>query len=120
MQYGFRYSRSTDDLLSYLTERISRVVSRVLDRQDERRSVALDIVKSFDKVWHQDLLHKLLSYGITGPLHLLLASFLKDRQMSVVLDGQKFSTSTSTPVSGRAQFWAHTFPYLPGYIKSFR
>ena len=88
MQCGFRHSRSTGDLLSYITEHISRV----LDRQGESRSVALDISKAFDKVWHLGLLHKLRSYGITGPLHQLLASFLKDRQMSVVLDGQKSST----------------------------
>ena len=77
MQYGFRHSRSTGDLLSYVTEHISRV----LDSQGESRSVALDISKAFDKVWHEGLLHKLRSYGITGPLHQLLASFLKDRQI---------------------------------------
>ena len=79
MQYGFRHSRSTGDLLSYVTEHISRV----LDKQGETRSVALDISKAFDKVWHQGLLTKLSSYDITGPLHKLLVSFLKDRQMSV-------------------------------------
>ena len=88
MQYGFRHSRSTGDLLSYVTEHISRV----LDRQGVTRSVALDISKAFDKVWHQGLLTKLRSYGITGQLHQLLASFLRDRQMSVVLDGQRSST----------------------------
>ena len=88
MQYGFRHSRSTGDLLSYVTEH----VSRVLDKQGETRSVALDISKAFDKVWHQGLLSKLRAYGITGPLHNLLASFLQDRQISVVLDGQRSST----------------------------
>lgn len=87
MQYGFRHSRSTGDLLSYVTEHISRV----LDKQGETRSVALDISKAFDKVWHQGLLTKLRCYGITGQLHKLLASFLQDRQMSVVLDGQRSS-----------------------------
>ena len=87
LQYGFRHSRSTGDLLSYVTEHISRV----LDKQGETRCVALDISKAFDKVWHEGLLTKLRSYGITGPLHSLLASFLKDRQISVVLDGQKSS-----------------------------
>ena len=63
----------------------------VVDRQGESRSVAVDISKALGKSWHQGL-HKLLSHGITGPLHQLLASFLKGRQMSVVLDGQKSST----------------------------
>ena len=88
MQYGFRHSRSTGDLLSYVTDHISRV----LDRQGETRSVALDISKAFDKVWHQGLLTKLRSYGVSGQLHKLVASFLEDRQMSVVLDGQRSST----------------------------
>ena len=83
--YDFRHSLSSPT--SYLAQHISRV----LDRQDENRSVALDISKALDKSWHQSL-HKLLSHGITGPLHQLLTSFLKGRQMSVVLDGQKSST----------------------------
>ena len=87
MQYGFRYSRSTGDLLSYVTEHISRI----LDKQGETRTVALDISKAFDKVWHKGLLTKLHAYGITGSLHQLLSSFLKDRQISVVLDGQRSS-----------------------------
>ena len=68
LQYGFRHSRSTGDLLSYVTEHLSRV----LDRQGESRSVALDISKAFDKVWHQGLLHKLYSNGISGSLRQLL------------------------------------------------
>ena len=91
LQYGFRHSRSTADLLSYVTEH----VSRILDRQGETRSVALDISKAFDKVWHKGLLTKLISYGIDGHLYQLLASFLKDRQISVVLDGQRSSTRST-------------------------
>ena len=88
MQYGFRHSRSTGDL-SYAMDHISRV----LDRQGETRSVALDISEAFDKVWHQGLLTKLRSYGISGQLNKLVASFLEDRQMStVVLNGQRSST----------------------------
>ena len=87
-QFGFRSSRSTGDLLAYVTEQ----VSRVLDRQGETRTVALDISKAFDKVWHRGLLHKLASYGIKDQLLQLLTSFLQNRQISVVLDGQKSST----------------------------
>ena len=43
-QYGFRHARSTGDLLSYVTEH----VSRILDKQGESVSVALDISKAFD------------------------------------------------------------------------
>ena len=88
MQYGFGHSRSTGDLLSYVTDHISRV----LDNQGETRSVALDISKAFDKVWRKGLLTKLRSYGVSWQLNKLIASFLKDRQMSVVFDGQTSST----------------------------
>ena len=87
-QYGFRHARSTGDLLSYVTEH----VSKILDKQGETASVALDISKAFDKVWHQGLLQKLTSYGIVGKLHKLLSSFLEGRRISVVLDGQRSST----------------------------
>ena len=91
-QYGFRHQRSTADALAFLTEHIGKV----LDKQGETRTVALDISKAFDRVWHKGLLEKLRSYGITGKVHQLLSSFLTNRQISVVLDGQK---SASLPVN---------------------
>ena len=87
-QFGFRKSRSTGDLLAYVTE----YVSRILDAQGEVRSVALDISKAFDKVWHRGLIHKLSSYGIEERLLQLLSSFLQDREIAVVVDGQKSAT----------------------------
>ena len=36
----------------------------------------LDISKAFDGVWHDRLLYKLKSYGISGPLLILIKSFL--------------------------------------------
>ena len=47
--------------------------------------VFLDIYKAFDKVWHEDLIFKLQSYGITGSL---LMDFLSDRLQRVVINGQ--------------------------------
>ena len=84
VQYGFRSSRSTADILTVITDRISRS----LDLSFETRSVALDISKAFDKVWHKGLLHKLQSYGITGKILAVIKSFLSNRKMKVVLDGQ--------------------------------
>ena len=60
VKFGFRHQRSSADLLALLTEHISKV----LDKRGESRSVALDISKAFDRVWHAGLLHKLSSYGI--------------------------------------------------------
>ena len=41
----------------------------------EVRAVALDISKAFDKVWHDGLLYKLTSLGISGPLLALQLPF---------------------------------------------
>ena len=48
----------------------------------------LDISKGFDKVWHERLLYKLESLGISGNLLNLLRSFLNDKHQRVVLNGQ--------------------------------
>ena len=37
---------------------------------------ALDISKTFDRVWHAGLLHKLKSYGISSQIFGLISSFL--------------------------------------------
>ena len=48
----------------------------------------LDISKAFDRVWHEGLLFKLRSYGITGNLLLLIKDFLFNRLQRVELNGQ--------------------------------
>ena len=82
-QYGFRKHRSTADLLTVITERFFRALNRL----GGARVIALDISKAFDKVWHSGLLHKLQSYGVKGPLLDIIASFLSNRKIKVVLDG---------------------------------
>ena len=54
----------------------------------DTRGVFLDISKAFDRVWHEGLLYKLKSYGISGPLLILIKSFLTNRFQRVVLNGQ--------------------------------
>ena len=54
----------------------------------EVRGNFLDISKAFDKIWHEVLLNKLKSLGISGNLLNLFRSFLNDRQQRVVLNGQ--------------------------------
>ena len=83
-QYGFRSGRSTADVLTVTSE----CVYHALDACGETRAIALDISKTFDKVWHAGLLHKLKSYGISGPFLEIINSFLSYRKMRVVLDGQ--------------------------------
>ena len=66
----------------------------MLDISGEARAVALDISKAFDKVWHAGLLHKLKAYGISGSIFELISSFLSDRRIKVVLDGQSSTEYT--------------------------
>ena len=54
----------------------------------EVRGNFLDISKAFDKVWHEGLLYKLESLGISGNLLKLFHSFLNDRHQRVVLNDQ--------------------------------
>ena len=91
-QYGFRSSRSTADLLTVVSDRITRA----FNRSWATRAVALDISKAFDRVWHAGLLHKLKSYGISGQIFGLISSFLSNRQLRVVLDGKSFDRSKNT------------------------
>ena len=81
-QYGFRFSRSTVDLLT--VDRISRAVNW----SGATRPVACDISKAFDGVWHAGLLHKLKSFGISGQVFGLISSILSNRRLWVVLDGK--------------------------------
>ena len=83
-QYGFRSSRSTADLLTLVSDRIARA----FNRSGATRAVALDISKTFDRVWHAGLLHKLKSYGTSGQIFGLISSFLSNRRLQVVLDGK--------------------------------
>ena len=76
-QYGFRYSRSTDDLFTVVSDRIARASNRPRATQ----AVALDISKAFDRVWHVGLLHKLKSYGISGQIFGLISSLTSNRQL---------------------------------------
>ena len=53
------------------------------------------ISKAFDKVWHEGLLYKLKSMGVSGELYNLLENYLSDRFRRALLNGQ---TSSWRPV----------------------
>ena len=61
----------------------------------DTRGVFLDISKAFDRVWHDGLIFKLKSYGVTGPFLSLIRNFLTDRYQRVVLKGKHLSGSGS-------------------------
>ena len=89
-------SRSTVDFLSYLSQKWQNT----LDAGNEVVAVTLDISKAFDRVWHNGLLVKLKSFGISGCLYNWIANFLSCRSQSVVIDGctsSKLSVNAGVP-----------------------
>ena len=57
-QYGFRFSRSTADLPTVVSDRIVRSINR----SGATQAVAIDI-KVFDRVWRAGLLHKFVLWN---------------------------------------------------------
>ncbi len=88
-QNGFRKGRSTGDLHSLLTDSWSSSLSRFI----ETFSVALDISKAFDRVWHKSLLSKPPSFGFYPSLCSFISSFPSD--CSLLLDTYLFSGRSS-------------------------
>ena len=84
LQYGFRSSGSTADLLTAISDRIAQAFNSF----GATRAATLDISKAFYRVWDAGLLHKFKSYGISGQIFGLISSFLSNRQLQVVLDGK--------------------------------
>ena len=85
-QSGFRAGDScTNQLLS-----ITHLINSSFDDYSsiEVRGVFLDMSKAFDKVWHDGLVYKLKTFGITGKLLSLLSDFLSNRCQRVALNGQ--------------------------------
>ena len=92
-QFGFRRSDSCINQLLAITHEIFEVFD--CNPPLEVRSVFLGISKAFDKVWHEDLLFKLRSIGISSELYNLLGNYLSDRFQKFILNGQ---TSSWRPV----------------------
>ena len=57
----------------------------------EVRLVFLDISKAFEKVWHEGLLYKIKSIGISRELYSPLERSISGRLQRVVLNGQMSS-----------------------------
>ena len=75
-QSGFRPDDSTINQLLYITQKIYAAFEDFPSR--ETHAVFLDISKAFDKVWHEGLVFKLKTYGISGPLLDLIVSYLSN------------------------------------------
>ena len=88
-QSGFRPSDSCVYQLIAITQKIFEAFD--CNPSLEVRSVFVDISKAFDKVWHEGMLYKLKSMGISGELYYLLENYLSNRFQRVLLNGQASS-----------------------------
>lgn len=96
-QFGFREEHST-------VHQIRRIVNIITDNKKHRKSTGMfliDMEKAFDTVWHNGLLYKLSKFGAPIYLIKLIASFLRDRNFVVDVNGTK-STPKAMP-AGLAQ-----------------
>ena len=106
-QSGFRPSDSCINQLLAITHEIFEAFD--CNPPLEVRSVFLDMSKAFDKVWHEGLLYKLKSMGISGEFYDLLENYLSGRLQRLILNGQ---TSSWTPILvgvPQGQYWVPFF-----------
>ena len=85
-QSGFRKGDSCVSQLLFITHKILKGFDA--NPSLDTCGIFLDISKIFDRVWHDGLIFKLRSYGISDSLLRLFNSFLSERLQTVVLNGQ--------------------------------
>ena len=90
-QFGFLSKRSC---INQLLSSFSYIVNSV-DSKTSCDIVFRDFIKAFDPIPHSELLFKLWSYGITGPLWSWFQAYLANRSHFVFVDG---CSSSSLPV----------------------
>lgn len=96
-QHGFLPRRSTvSNLLEYTTW-----LSTNLDLKQQIDVIYLDFSKAFDAVSHNLIVEKLRDFGVSGALIPWFNSYLRDRPVRVVFNGD--NSSTFFPTSGVPQ-----------------
>ena len=75
--------------------------------EKEMRAMFFDVSKAFDRVWHQGLLYKRQTVGITGSLLLWFTDCLHNRKQRVVLPGGISDWTTISAAVLHGSFLAH-------------
>ena len=79
-QHGFRSQRSCKtQLVQFVHDIISNLDGAVNRGHKQTDLIIMDFAKTFDKIPHRRLLHKLDYYGIRGPTHKWISSWLSGR-----------------------------------------
>ena len=96
-QHGFRANRSCETQIMNFTQELTKGMA-----EGQQFDVnVMDFSKAFDRVPHHRLLRKAEHYGIEGPVHSWLRSFLDHRTQRVIVDGE--ASSTCDVISGVPQ-----------------
>ncbi|XP_072048603.1 uncharacterized protein [Amphiura filiformis] len=75
--------------------RVNNDLLQAVDTHGEAVLVLLDMSAAFDTVDHNILLRRLHErYGVKGPVHKWFASYLDNRQQSVLIDGEQSDPMT--------------------------
>ena len=85
-QSGFRKGDYYVSQLLFITHEIFKDFDAYLSL--DTCGIFLDVSKVFDRVWHEVLIFKLQSYGISDTLLCLFNSFLSERLLRMVLSVQ--------------------------------
>ena len=107
-QSGFRSNNSCVNHLLFIIHNLYKSFNAYPTL--ETCGALLDMCKAFDKVWHQGLIFKLKSVGISDSLVNLIESFLSNRFQSVLLNGQ---TSKWLPVKAGVPYVSVLDPLFP-------
>ena len=91
-QYGFREKYSTLHALLDVTSETNNAIQR----NHYTVLMFIDLRKAFDSVFHKILLQKLYHYGIRGPAHKLIESYLTSRYQFV---SHNSTTSSSKAIN---------------------
>ena len=84
-QEGFSEKRNT---VRYLN-RLDLGIKQDIQRNNTSIGLFIDLEKAFDSVWHQGLVVKLHKIGIQGPMLRIINTFLKNRKLSLSINGFK-------------------------------